>query len=97
MTQDKLTYEEMVDVVCKLGAHLERLETLVIAFWEASKEQDEFLNTELIRYNIKNDILNKKTPYKRVLDLEEQFSGLVKFVNLKKFPTDKVKRIDKYK
>ncbi len=61
----KLTYTELVNILCILSVRLERLENLFINLMESFNQQDEFLTTEVLKARL--DLIKKegKTLYSK--------------------------------
>ncbi len=76
-----LSEEDMINTVCNLAVRLEKLEKLVLTLlnnWDTSQEViiNEILKTKVDVYRY-----SKKTPYKRLAEIEEQFKGLVNWIH----------------
>ncbi len=77
----KLTYEELVNILCILAVKIERLEGLILDFFDLTDKNDEFQTKEILKARM--EIIrhkDKDTPFKRfiskrVKELDESFKG----------------------
>lgn len=75
----KLTYEELVGILCNLSARLDQLDKFVVAWYEAEKEHREFLTVQILAARLKVERGDYKTPYKKLLNLEDMVTGFIAY------------------
>jgi len=66
---------QLLNILFALKKRVETMENILLEFYDAVMEQDEFLTTEVLKARL--DLVSKdnKTPYKRLLELEQKVSG----------------------
>ena len=93
----RLTYTQLVNILCILVERIDAMEDIMKALDEYMKGVDqtlEFQNYQILKTRMDNIRENNRTPRGRLNDLENQFKGLIQFVNQKE-PL-KPKRQSKY-
>ena len=66
---------QLMNILCHLGRRIEKLEEVLLQFYEAVMRQDEFLTTEVLKARLDLVLKDNKTPYKRLLELEQKVTG----------------------
>ena len=79
--EPRLTYTQLVNILCIVAVRLDRLETLMGDLLKGLDTQTEFQNYEILKIRAENMRENNRTPRRRLDDLEKQFNGLIQFVN----------------
>lgn len=81
----KLTYSELVKILCNLAVRVERLEDLLLEFLPQSFEQYEFLTIEILKAELSTMQQAKKIlPYKRwaakrIKELDDSLKGFITY------------------
>ena len=66
---------QLMNILCHLGRRIEKLEEVLLQFYEAVMRQDEFLTNEVLKARLDLVLKDNKTPYKRLLELEQKVTG----------------------
>ena len=66
---------QLMNILCHLGRRIEKLEEVLLQFYEQVIQQDEFLTNEVLKARLDLVLKDNKTPYKRLLELEQKVSG----------------------
>ncbi len=66
----KLSYAELVNILCILSVRLGRMENLFIDLIKSFDQQDEFLTMEILKLGIDSLHRDKKTPFGRLIEAE---------------------------
>jgi len=87
-----ITAEDMIRVVCELAVRVERLEKLLLEFYGVVQEHDLFLIDQI--FKTKLDVYNysKKTPFKRLEELEQSLKGFITYYYESQKEVEKPKR-----
>ena len=69
---EKLSYSELVNILCILAVRLEHTENALLSFLEINTERDDFLIHEILKARLDLIREDTKTPFKRLLELEDK-------------------------
>jgi len=70
-----ISNEQLINILLALKKRVETLENVLLQLYEAVIEQDEFLTNEVLKARLDLVLKDNKTPYKRLLELEQKVSG----------------------
>ncbi len=82
---EALTDNQLIDILHSQSIKIRRLENIVLIMAEGLKEQSEFLTTEILKARLDLKGKDNKTPYKKVLGLEEQLKGFIEYYNKNRY------------
>ncbi len=76
---DKLSYSELVDILCLISVRLDIIEKCFVILRDMLLQQDEWLTLEMLRGRLKIEQYSRKTPYRRLSDIEDSLQGFIQF------------------
>ncbi len=77
----KLSNLELHEVLKAIVERQDSLEDALSDFVKQFKEWHEFISTEILKARCEIEGTTQKTPYKRLIELEESFNGFLKYYN----------------
>ena len=84
-----LTDSELIGILHSQSVKIRRLENIVLIMAEGLKEQSAFLTTEILKARLDLTSKDRKTPYKKLLNLEEQLNNFIKYYNQNRYDKKK--------
>ena len=81
----EITDNQLIDILHSQSVKIRRLENIVLIMAENMKEHSAFLTTEILKARLDLTSKDRKTPYRKLLELEEQLNGFIEYYHKNRY------------